>query len=88
LKILKTLLLTTLLTIVCSLGVAANADTQRAAVEKLITLTRQDQIMEQMYGQIKQLVLQQVQQFNPAPEQSPIIEKYLNKIFEVISKTA
>jgi hypothetical protein len=84
LKTLKILCLTALLTIGCSFGVIAKTDAQRAAVEQLITLTKQDQIMDQMYDQVKQLVLQQVKQLNPAPEQSPLIEKYLNKIFAVM----
>jgi hypothetical protein len=66
------LILAALLTFSFAFSVAAQEDTHRATVEKLIMLTKQDRLYEQVFPQVKQMVLQQLQQLDVAPEQSPI----------------
>lgn len=67
-------------------GVAAQEDTHRASVEKLLVLMKQDQLMEQMFPKIKQLVLQQLQQTDLTEEQSRLMEKYFDKILDVMKE--
>jgi hypothetical protein len=82
----KVIILAALFTLVFSVGVFAKEDTHRAAVEQLMTLMKVDRIYEQMYPQIKQLVLQQLQQINTPQEQSPLVEKYFNKLFDTMKE--
>lgn len=83
-KRMKCLFLMMLITLIFSLNVAASGDTHRASVEKLLLLTKQDQLLEQTFPQIKQLVLQQIQQTELSQEQSRLMEEYFNKIFDVM----
>lgn len=76
----------TIITLAFSFGVAAAENTHRAAVEKLLLLMNQDQIMEQMFPQVKQFVMQQFQQENISPEQTQAFEKYFDKIFDVMQE--
>jgi hypothetical protein len=80
-KILKSLTLLVLITVALSFGVAAKEDPHRAAVEELLVLIKQDQLIEQMYPQMKQLAMQQLRQADIPAEQSPLIEKYLDQLF-------
>ena len=82
----KVIILAALFTLAFSVGVFAKEDTHRAAIEQLMTLMKVDHIYEQMYPQIKQLVLQQLQQINTPQEQSPIVEKYFNKLFDAMKE--
>jgi hypothetical protein len=85
-KILKSWCLVVVLTVAFSFGVAAKEDPQRAAVEELLVLIKQDQLIEQMYPQIKYLAMQQLQQAELPAEQTPLIEKYLDKLFTVMQE--
>ena len=85
-KTFKLVILVTVITLIFSLGVSAKEDTFRASVEKLLILMKQDQTIEQAFPQMKQLMQQQLQQMNIPQEQSPIIEKYLNKMFDVMKE--
>jgi hypothetical protein len=67
-------------------GVSAQADTHRASVEKLLILMNQDQLMEQMFPQIKQMVMQQFEQMDLTEEQTRLMEKYFDKIFNVMKE--
>lgn len=82
----KAIFLLTVMILALSLGVAAQEDSHRASVEKLLLVTNQDQLLEQVYPQIKQLVLGQVQQLDVPREQSPLIEEYFDKIFNVMKE--
>jgi hypothetical protein len=83
-KALKLFILLALVTAAFSLVVAAKTDTRRAAVEELLVLTKTDQLCEQMFDQMKPLILQQLQQSGISQDQSPLIKKYLDKIFTVM----
>ncbi len=67
-------------------SVFAQEDTYRASVEKLLLLTEQDQLLEQSFSQVKQLLFQQFQQTELTKEQSQIIEKYYNIMFDVMKE--
>jgi len=82
----KAIFLLTVMILALSLGVAAQEDSHRASVEKLLLITNQDQLLEQVYPQIKQLVLGQFQQLDVPPEQSPLIEDYFDRIFNVMKE--
>jgi hypothetical protein len=85
-KPIKVLILAALLTLSFTCGVVAKEDTHRAAVEKLIALTKQDRLYEQVFPQVKQMVLQQLQQLDVAPEQSPLVNNLLNKMFDLMKE--
>lgn len=83
----KIMVLAALFTLAFALNVSAKTDPHRAAVEKLLSLTNQDQLINQALDQVKQLTLKQFQQFLPSettPGQQAIIEKHYNKMFEVV----
>jgi hypothetical protein len=80
------LILAALLTFSFAFSVAAQEDTRRAMVEKLMVLTKQDRLYEQVFPQFKQLVLQQVKQLNVTPDQSPLIDKFWNKMFDLMKE--
>ena len=83
-KVIKILLLVAVLIGTCSLGAAAQDDTYRVAVEKLLLLTKQDQLVDQMFQQFQEVQMQQLQQMNVSQAQYPIVEKYLGKIYELM----
>ena len=70
--------------LIFSFGLSANAACSRDSVEKLLLLTKVDQLMNQMYDQIKPMVLQQFRQMNLTKDQSQIIDKYMGKMFDVM----
>ena len=82
----KAIVWVTVIILTFSLGVAAQEDSHRASVEKLLQITDQDQLLEQIYPQIKQLILGQVQQLDVPQEQTPLIEEYFDKIFNVMKE--
>jgi hypothetical protein len=85
-KIIKIFLIVIALTFIGALGVSAQPDTYRASVERLLLLTRQNEIVDQMFQQLKQIQLQQLQQMNIPQDKLPLAEKYLNKIYDVMEE--
>ena len=83
-KFLKLLILSAAFVLIFSLGVSAEEDTFRASVEKLLSVMKQDQLLEQVFQQVKQMEIQQLQQMNITQEQIPLMEKYFDKMFEVM----
>lgn len=83
-KILKIFLLLAVIVIACSLGVSAQDDAYRASVEKLLLLTKQDQLVDEMFQQIQQVQLNQLQQMNLPQEQYPVVEKYFGQIYALM----
>ncbi len=83
-KKLKSFFLLVLVALIFSFSVAANENTHRASIEKLLVLTEVDQGYEQVFPRIKQFVLQQLKQMNVPQDQSPIIEKYFGKMIDVM----
>lgn len=71
-------------TLFCSLGVFAKEESFRDSVEKLLLLTQQDKIANQVFEQVKPMVLQQLSLTNISKEQSVIIDKFMNKIFDAL----
>lgn len=79
--------LVTLITLTLFVFVAsAQADTHRASIEKLLVLMNQDQLMEQMFPQIKQMLAQQFEQTDLTAEQSRLMENFFDKIFNVMKE--
>jgi hypothetical protein len=83
-KVLKSLVLFTVITLVFSLGLSAQEDTFRAPVEKLLLLMKQDQLVNQMFDQMKPVLAQQFQQMNLTEKQSAMVNKYYDQVFEVM----
>ena len=67
-------------------GASAQADTHRASIEKLLVLMNQDQLMEEMFPQIKQMLAQQFEQTDLTEEQSRLMENFFDKIFNVMKE--
>jgi hypothetical protein len=74
------------LVLVCSIGTSVSAESSRDSVEKLLLLTKQDQIINQTFEQFKPLILQQFQQMSLTKEQSQIIDKYMGKMLDVMKE--
>lgn len=85
LKVVRLWVFVLVLVFVSSLGVFAQEDTYRAAAEKLLLLMKQDQLVDQMFDQMKQMQLQQLEQMNIGSE-SPVGEKYLERIYGVMKE--
>ncbi|HEX3046370.1 MAG TPA: DUF2059 domain-containing protein [Bacillota bacterium] len=65
-------------------SVSAQEDTYSASVEKLLVLMNENQLLDQVFQQLKSMQLKQLQQMNISPEQYPIMEKYFTKIYDII----
>jgi hypothetical protein len=83
-KSIKFIALLTVMTLFFSLGVFAKEDSFHDSVEKLLLLMKQDQILNQTFEQIKPMAFQQFQQMNLTEEQSLLMNKYMDKIFNVM----
>lgn len=87
-KKLNAVILAALFTLVFAFAASAKPDTHRAAIEKLLAVTKQDQILDQTFTQLKQMATQEIQQFQPTitPEQKPLLEKFYTKMFDVMKE--
>ncbi|NLW49015.1 MAG: DUF2059 domain-containing protein [Firmicutes bacterium] len=85
-KRLSVFIFLTLISLVFSFNVTADDTTHRASIEKLLVLMNQDQLMEQMFPQIKQMLAQQFEQTDLTAEQSRLMENFFDKIFNVMKE--
>lgn len=69
---------------VFAVGGSAKADSFHDAVEQLLLLTKQDQILEQTFEQMKPMILQQYRLMNIPEAKAQVINKYLGKILDVM----
>ncbi|MDD5499193.1 MAG: DUF2059 domain-containing protein [Dehalococcoidales bacterium] len=83
-KYLKIMALFTMFMMVFAVGGSAKADSFHDTVEQLLLLTKQDQILEQTFEQIKPMLLQQYQLMNIPEAKAQIMHKYLGKILDVM----
>ncbi len=83
-KMIKILLIVIALTLIGTLGVSAQPDAYRASVEKLLLLTGQHEIVDQMFQQVQQIQAQQLQAMDIPPEKMKQAEKYIAKIMDVV----
>jgi uncharacterized protein len=85
-KSIKFIGLLIVLTLVFSFGVSAKEMSSHDSVEKLLLLMKQDRLLNQTFDQIKPMLLQQFQQTKISSEQSQIMDKYMDKIFDVMKE--
>jgi hypothetical protein len=62
----------------------ADEISHKAAAEELILLSNPEQMLEQIYAQVRGMVDQQFQQMGAPEELRPIFKKYTEKMFKVI----
>ncbi len=56
----------------------------RADIEKMLTMTKMDKMMEPMYSQLEAMLQNQYQQMGATEEQLPIFEKYNKQMFDLL----
>ena len=68
-----------------SLGVYAQ-DSKRKSVEELLRVTKMDSMIDSMYGQMHQMFEGMAKQLGVKPEEQPIFDAYINKVFSVMKE--
>ncbi len=67
----------------CADDSAANPEL-RADIEKMLTMTKMDKMMEPMYAQLEAMLQSQYEQMGAREEQLPIYEKYNKQMFDLL----
>jgi hypothetical protein len=67
-----------------SLSLASEDAALRTEIEKMLLMTRMDQMMEPMYAQLEEMLQSQIAQMGVSEEQQPIVEKYNKEVFELV----
>jgi hypothetical protein len=62
----------------------AQEPAQSATAEKLLLLLNTDEMVDQIFEQMKQVLVKELPTMNLSQEQMPIMEKYLSKQFDLI----
>ncbi len=79
----KILVLCSLLTICCSFTFAQNSS-HRSAAEELILLSNPDKMLDQIWGEISNMLNQQFKQMGAPEKYQPILDKHTKRMFQVL----
>lgn len=61
-------------------------DSKRESVEELLRVTNMDSMIDGMYGQMTQMTEGMGRQFGVKPDEQPIFDAYLNKVFAAMKE--
>jgi len=64
----------------------ASEESHRAAIEKMLRLSKVDKMIEPMFEQIEGMLKKQFTQMGVSEDQLPIFEKYNNKLFSLMKE--
>lgn len=62
----------------------ASPESKRAAIEEMLTLSKADQIIETMYGQVEGLLQRQFQQLGATADEKPILDKFSKDVLQIM----
>ena len=78
------LLITLLAALLFSSTAIASTDSHRQAVEEMLSVSRVDKMIEPMLDKVMTMIQQQMSQLNIPENKKPIVQKYNQKIVEVL----